>query len=142
MIHNDYFSPSNHSHGISYRLFVTTKIHLLIGTPIYVKAGETAILTSSALPKTSSNKDLYNGVLWRGPDGNVLLPGRRKYDMKIVSNHESSGIECKRAEITINCCEWGKDSGDYSVSLVPSSTSDDTSFVNTITLFVRCKCSN
>ena len=107
-----------------------------------MKAGETAILTSSALPKTSLNKDLYNGVLWRGPDGNVLLPGRRKYDMKIVSNHESSGIECKRAEITINCCEWGKDSGDYSVSLVPSSTSDDTSFVNTISLFVRCKSVN
>ena len=135
------FSLIQYSYRKLYRLFVITKIHFLIGTPIYVKAGETAVLTSSTLPKTSSNKDLYNGVLWRGPDGNVLLPGRRKYDMKIVTNYESSGIECKRAEITITCCEWEKDSGDYSVSLVPSSTSDDTSFVCTISLFVRCKSS-
>ena len=76
--------------------------------------------------------------MWRGPDGNVLLPGSRKYDMRIVSSLENGGVESKKAEITINKCEWEKDSGDYSISLVPS-TSEDTSFLYTISLFVRCK---
>ena len=111
----------------------------LKGTPIYVMAGENIILKSCTLPKTASNKDPYNGVLWRAPDGNVLLPGTRKYDMRIVPSYEASGIESKRAELTINGCEFGKDSGDYSVSLVPSSTSEDTTFLYTISLLVRCK---
>ena len=115
-----------------------TLILYLIGAPVYVNAGENVILTSCNLPKTGSNKDSCSGMLWRGPDGNVLLPGSRKYDMRVVSSLENGGNESKRAEITINNCDWGKDSGDYSVSLVPS-TSDDTSFLYTISLFVRCK---
>ena len=82
-----------------------------------------------------------NGVLWRGPEGNVLLPGSKKYDMQIISefnNTSGADSECKKAELIINNCEWGKDSGEYSLSLI-STTSEDMTFLFTITLFVRCK---
>ena len=107
---------------------------------MYVKAGTSAVLTSCVLPKSYAAKDSSNGVLWRGPDGTVLLPGSRKHDMRLISEFDGTGSdrESKRAELIINNCEWGKDSGDYSLSLV-STTSEDQTFLFTINLFVRCK---
>ena len=72
----------------------------------------------------------------RGPEGNVLLPGSKKYDMQLITefpNSNGSDSECRKAELTINKCEWGKDSGEYSLSLV-STTSDDMPFLFTISL--------
>ena len=115
--------------------------YIFSGVPVYVKAGENATLTSCSLPKSYFIKDSSNAILWRGPEGNVLLPGSRKYDMRLISGFESSSgsdSDSKKAELTISNCEWRKDSGDYTLSLV-SSTSEDTLFLFTITLFVRCK---
>ena len=67
----------------------------------------------------------------------MLLPGSRKYDMKLIPNGGSDS-DSKKAELTVNDCEWGKDSGDYTISLV-SSTSEDTLFLFTVSLNVRCK---
>ena len=76
----------------------------------------------------------------------MLLPGSRKYDMRLISGLDNvnpsriggSDTENKIAELTIINCAWGKDSGDYTLSLV-SPTSEDTFFLFTISLFVRCK---
>ena len=67
----------------------------------------------------------------------MLLPGSRKYDMKLIPSSGSDG-DNKKAELTVNECEWGKDSGDYTISLV-SSNSEDILFLFTVSLNVRCK---
>ena len=116
---------------------------MILGAPKYVNAGDDAILTSCSLPQSYSSKDSSYSVLWRGPDGNALLPGGSKYDMRVTSCHGLMDIapserESRKAELSITGCEWGKDGGDYTLSLV-STTSDDFSFHFSNTLIVRCK---
>ena len=72
-----------------------------------------------------------------------MLPGGSKYDMRVTSCHGLMDIapserEGRKAELSIAGCEWGKDGGDYTLSLV-STTSDDLSFHFSNTLIVRCK---
>ena len=116
---------------------------MILGAPKYVNAGDDAVITSCSLPHSYSSKDSSYSVLWRGPDGNALLPGGSKYDMRVTSCHGLMDIapserESRKAELSITGCEWGKDGGDYTLSLV-STTSDDLSFHFSNTLIVRCK---
>ena len=116
---------------------------IILGAPKYVNAGDDAVITSCSLPHSYSSKDSSYSVLWRGPDGNALLPGGSKYDMRVTSCHGLMDIapserESRKAELSITGCEWGKDGGDYTLSLV-STTSDDLSFHFSNTLIVRCK---
>ena len=111
---------------------------------------EDVTLTSCPLPDSIFTKDPSIAMLWRGPEGDVLLPGTNKYRMEISTTFdsgtpESSGIGndsnkgCNKiAELSITDCQWIKDSGDYTLSVV-SSTSEEILFLYTITLIITCK---
>ena len=91
--------------------------------PITAKSGDKAVL-SCTLPTAASD----SCVLWRGPHGDVLLPGSHKYATK---------TQGRVATLLVAACEQ-QDAGDYVCSQV-SNVNEDVLFAASVSLTVLSK---
>ena len=106
---------------------VQTAAAAIMQFPVTAKAGEKATLSCN-LAHDATNCC----VLWRGPRGDVLLPGGHKYSTKTPTNAQS-----RLATLSISNCQ-PSDAGDYSCTQVSSAT-EEVIFAATIALCVSCK---